>query len=334
MTSRPGIINRFLVQTTALLLFTGSMIAARTQGTNNEPRPTNQAKILLTAVDKDGRFISTLRVEDLRLLQDGAPQDIDNFQRIAGRILSLAILIDASASQERTLPGQKLAATYFVDSIMRSDGDEAAIGTFTGTLTVEQKLTHDVTLLRQAIERAKFVPPSGYAGGGVVIGPPPPVSRTSAALAGTTAIWDAVIAACDDVLSQSSGQRRRAIILLTDGEDTASESKMASAVERAIKDDVVIYAVGIGDRDFSGVNKDGLGKLPERTGGRAFFPKKVSDLTAVFGQIGQELRTQYLISYRPASRAGRPGKIKVEIVNPDLRKADVQLFYPQILPRK
>ncbi|MDX6498182.1 MAG: hypothetical protein QOG23_1442 [Blastocatellia bacterium] len=302
--------------------------------TNNAqvPQPT-EARILLTAVDNNGRFVSTLRADDLSVLVDGVPQKIDGFRRLTDRLLSLAILIDTSGSQERTLPGQKLAANSFVDFVFRPGMDRAAIATFTGTFTLEQKLTQDVTLLHQAIERVKFIPPQGYIGGGIVVSKQPPISTSAAAAAGSTALWDAVIAACDEALSQSTSETRRGIILLSDGQDTFSKNKMSAAVDRAVRDDVVIYGIGIGDKAF-GVNKDGLRKLTERTGGRSFFPTTVGELTGILAEIGLELRTQYSITYSPPNGQGSSGKIRIEIVNPDLRKAEVRLFYQQSVPRK
>lgn len=334
MKSRHQILKPFSVLTTAFLLLTGNSIAARAQGTNAETQKANEARILLTAVDKDRNFVTTLRAEDLRVLEDGTPQKIAAFDQITNRAVSLAILIDTSGSQERTLPAQKLAATSFVDTIIRPDSDEAAVATFTGTLTVEQTLTNNVALLREAIARAKFVPPPGYVRGGFIIGPPPPPSRSPAALASATAIWDSVIATCNDLLSRSTGQTRRAIILMTDGIDTISKSKMAAAVDRANQANVAVYSVGIGDSEAFGLEKDPLHKLSERTGGRAFFPKKIGDLATIFAEIGQELRTQYVISYVPTRTAGAAGKIRIEIVNPALRNSGVQLFYQQMVPRK
>lgn len=333
MTSNRKILCWFSVFTSAFLLHAGSMIAARAQA-NTQTLPANEARILLTAVDKDGRFVNTLGADDLRILEDGTPQKITGFYQLSDRAVSLAIMIDTSGSQERTLPAQKLAATSLVDTIIRPDSDEAAVATFTGTLTVEQTLTNNVALLREAIARAKFVPPPGYVRGGLVIGPPPPPSRSPAALASATAIWDSVIAACTDLLSRSTGQTRRAIILMTDGIDTISKSKMAAAVDRANQVNVAVYSVGIGDAEVFGIEKDPLRKLSERTGGRAFFPKKIGDLAMIFAEIGQELRTQYLIVYSPTRTAGTAGKIKVEIVNPVLRKSNVQLYYQQTAPRK
>jgi Ca-activated chloride channel family protein len=307
------------------------MIAARAQDANTQRPPANEARLLLTAVDKDGHFVNTLRADDLRVLEDGAPQKIADFHQITDRAVSLAIMIDDSASQERTLPAQKLAATSFVDSIIGPNQDEAAVATFTGTLTIEQALTNHVPLLREAIARAEFVPPPGYVRGGLIIGPPPPPSRSPAALAGATAIWDSVIVACNDFFSSSVGQKRRAIILLTDGIDTISKSKLSDAVDRANQANVAIYSIGIGDTKEFGLEKDPLRKLSERTGGRAFFPRKIGDLATIFAEIGQELRAQYVISYIPNRTAGATGKIRVEIVNPVLRKSNVRLYYQQVV---
>ncbi len=330
MASTNTSLRKFSVTTSALLLLAIIAVAARAQNANTQPPQTS--RIVLTAVDKDLRNVATLKAEDLQILEDGKVQKITGFQQVTNQPVALAILIDASASQEKTLPEQKLAATSFIDSIIRAGKDEAAVATFTGTLRVEQKLTNEVTLLHQAIARAEFVPPPGYRGGGLVVGPLPPVSRTPAMLAGSTAIWDAVLTACHDLLLPSSGPGRHAIILLTDGEDTISKSKMSDAVDLAIRDNVAIYSIGIGG-DY-GIDKDALRKLSERTGGHAFFPKKGSDLQVIFTEIGEELRTQYMITYTPTTSAGPARKIKVEMVNPALRKTDIQLSYQQVTLRK
>jgi Ca-activated chloride channel family protein len=310
-----------------ILLFT---IAVSAPKVATQTQPANETRIVVTAIDRQQHFVDTLRAEDLRILENGAPQKIVSFRQITDQSASVAILIDASASQERTLPAQKLAATSFVDAIIRPARDKAAVATFTGTLTVQQDLTNDLNLLRQAIARAQFVPPAGYIGSGVVVGSRPPISGTQQALAGSTAIWEAVLDVCDQLFSGSSTQTRRAIILLTDGQDTISKHKLSDAVDRAIRDDVAIFSIGIGDTSAFGVDKDELRKLSERTSGRAFFPKKVSDLSAIFVEIGQELRTQYLIVYKSTNSTVPPRKIQIEIINPALRSRDIRLFYQRL----
>jgi len=123
--------------------------------------------------------------------------------------------------------------------------------------------------------------------------------------------------------------RRRAIILLTDGWDTTSRLLRSEAIDRALESETVIYAIGIGDSKQDGVNRDALRALAEHTGGRAFFPKKDTDLKTAFAEIEQELRTQYLIAYSSSNknRDGAFRQLKIEIVNPDLRKDDLKLRY-------
>ena len=196
---------------------------------------TNLTSIFFTAADNSKRFIDNLTREDIRILEDGQPQEIFTFQKNLELPLSIAILIDTSRSEERTLPDEKAAARAFVEAVMRPDKDEAAIVSFTGEVTLEQGFTGNLDRLRRAIDRVEFVPPSGYIGGGVVVGGTPPISDTNQMLAGSTAIWDAVWASSNDLLSVSADNTRRTIILLTDGENTSGQMKIHEAIERAQK---------------------------------------------------------------------------------------------------
>jgi VWFA-related protein len=289
---------------------------------------TDLTNILFTAVDKQKRFITTLKREDVRVLEDGQPQEVFTFQRQTDLPLSLAIVVDTSISEERTLPIEKAAASAFVDSVIRPEKDEVAIVSFTGESTLEQGLTSNVANVRRAINRVEFVPPSGYIGGGQVAGTPP-ISGTGQSIAGSTAIWDAIWVTSDEILTQTSDKTRRAIILLTDGEDTSSQKRMQEAIDRAVKADAVIYSIGIGD-EYYGINEGVLKKVSERTGGRAFFPRDESELRAAFGQIQEELRSQYLVAYSPTNknRDGSFRRVLIEVANPELRK-NLRLTYRQ-----
>ena len=291
---------------------------------------TDLTNLLFTAVDKNNHFITTLRQEDIRVLEDGLPQQVFTFQRETDRPLSIAILIDVSASEEATLPEEKGAARSFVETIIRSKKDEAAVISFTDEAFLEQGLTSNVIGIYRAIERVDIGLP-GYMGEGVVIrGGTLPSSGRSHSLEGTTAIWDAISVTAGEVLSTTPDKRRRAIILLTDGMDTSSRMKESEAIDRAVKADTVIYAIGIGDsKHFEGINRTTLRKVAERTGGRAFFPKKEADLSAAFEQIEQELRSQYLVAYSSTNkkRDGSFRQMHIEIVNPELRKQQLRLTY-------
>lgn len=292
---------------------------------------TDLTNILFTAADKNKRFLTNLRKEDIRILEDGQPQEIFTFQTQIDLPLSLAILIDTSRSQERTLPDEKTAARGFIDAILRQGKDEAAVVSFTGESTLEQGLTGNVARLRQAIDRVEFTPPSGYVGGGVVVGTPP-ISGSNNSLAYSTSLWDAIWVTADEVMAEAADKTRRAIIIVTDGDDTSSRKKMDDAIQRAIKADALIFAIGIGDSyQFRGVDEGSLRKVAERTGGRAYFPRDESDLRAAFTQIERELREQYLVAYSPTNqkRDGSYRKVQIEVVNPELRTQNVRLNYRQ-----
>lgn len=291
---------------------------------------TNLTNIFFTAADKNKRFISDLKKEDIRVMEDGQPQEIFTFQQNIDLPLSLAILIDTSASEERTLPDLKVAARAFLENVIRPNNkDEAAILSFTGETTIEQGFSGNLERLRRAIDRVEFVPPSGYIGGGVVVNGTPPISGTNQSLAGSTAIWDAVWATSEELIGTSAEHTRRAIILLTDGVDTSSRMKMHDAIERAQKADALIYAIGIGDRYTFNVNEGDLKKIAEKTGGRAYFPQHERDLHEAFAQIQRDLREQYLVAYSPSNKArdGSYRRIEIQVVSPTQRQRDLKLNY-------
>jgi VWFA-related protein len=290
---------------------------------------TNLTNIFFTAADKSRRFVNTLKAEDIRVLEDGQPQEIFTFQQNIDLPLSIAILIDTSISEERTLPDEKVAARAFLEAVIRANKDEAAILSFTGETTLEQGFTSSIARLSRAIDRVEFVPPSGYVGGGVVVNGTPPISGTNQSIAGSTAIWDAVWATSEELISTSAEHTRRAIILLTDGDDTSSHMKMHEAIERAQKADAFIYAIGIGDRYVANVDEGSLRKIAEQTGGRAYFPRRESDLHDAFAQIQRDLREQYLVAYSPSNktRDGSYRRIEIQLVNPALKQQNLKLNY-------
>ncbi|HJU53321.1 MAG TPA: VWA domain-containing protein [Pyrinomonadaceae bacterium] len=283
---------------------------------------TDLATVLLTAIDKDRRFVTTLKREDVRVVEDNVPQELSVFERETELPLTLAILIDTSRSQERTLPDEKLAARAFIDSVLRPDRDRAAIISFTGEAVLQQDLTNDLGKLRGAVEQVVIEFPMGSPECEGNVTP-------ERELRCYTGVWDAAWVTVNDVLSQTPAQSRRAIILLTDGKDSSSMTKRQEAIDFAVKHNVVIYSVGIGDGEYEGVADDALKKISEKTGGRAFFPENRQELDAAFAQIQQELRSQYLLAYKPANtkRDGSFRQVRVEIINPELRKQKLQLLY-------
>ncbi len=343
--------SRFLVILSAFFVFvgiTGFSVVDAQQAPPNPPAKAPSAKptpppsdddevikvdtdvvnVLFTAQDKNRRLLTSLKQEDVKILEDGKPQEITAFARQIDLPLSLAILIDVSMSQERTLPEEKAAAISFLETVVRPAKDEVSVISFTGESTLEQGMTNNLTRLRRSIERVRIIPPAGYIGGGVSTGTPPISGDTAQ---GSTAIWDAIWVTGDEVLGPAPERTRRAIILLTDGVNTSGKKKLDDAVQAALRSEAIIYSVGIGDNFYNGVDKGSLNKISERTGGRAYFPRDERELRDAFAQIQEEMRSQYLVAYEPTNqnRDGSYRKIEIQLVNPQLQKDKVKVTHRQ-----
>jgi VWFA-related protein len=191
----------------------------------------------------------------------------------------------------------------------------------------------------RALERVEVAMPAYLGSGrplsGIASGP----GMKAIPAEGSTAIWDAIALTSSEVLArnaepkasasrvaQPQNQRRRAIILLTDGMDSTSRLTRNEAINRALEAETIIYAIGIGDSKYGGMDRDALNAVANGTGGRAFFPKQESDLQAAFAEIEQELRSQYLIAYSSSNktRDGSYRRMQLDLTNPELQKQQLK----------
>lgn len=285
----------------------------------------NLTNILLTALDKDKRFLTSLNKTDLAVYENDVRQEIFTFQREANLPLTLVILIDVTRSQENTLNAEKAAALAFIDAVMRPTVDQVAVVSFAEKIRIVQVPTQDRASIRRAIESVKIEFPPEYG---------PKDSEDPGCDVdprGCSAIWDSVYDTLNRVVAPAPAGTRRAIIMLTDGEDVHSVVKRDEAADLAIKDDTTIYSIGIGDRENYSIKDKELRKLSERTGGRAFVPERNQGLSAAFALIQDELRSQYLIAYAPTNgaRDGSYRRIRIEPNNPELKRQKVRLLYRQ-----
>jgi VWFA-related protein len=113
---------------------------------------------------------------------------------------------------------------------------------------------------------------------------------------------------------------RHAIVVISDGEDNQSEFSRLQAIEMAQRSDVIIYAISTDDSGLVLRGDKALQQLADATGGRAFFPYKTKDITHSFKAIEDELRSQYIVSYRPADfdADGRYRSIEITTLRKDL----------------
>jgi len=208
------------------------------------------------------------------------------------------------------LQDEKIAGAQFLREVLRKY-DLAFVISFYVNVDLLQDYTNDASMLRHAMDRAKFN--SGGAGGGLpgLGGGPLPTSNNPRG----TLLYDAVYLAANEKLSKEVG--RKAMILLTDGEDQGSQTRINQAIEYAQKADAIVYVIMIADRWFyGGMGYSGdhqMKKLTEETGGRVINAgNKPEKLKEAFDQIATELRSQYNIGYTPTNNARDGSFRKVE----------------------
>lgn len=283
--------------------------------------------VSLSVQDKQGLFIDSMSASDLSLTENKVPVEIVKLEPKTNQPVSAVILIDASMSQENTLVQSMLAGQKFVEWILKSKRDRAAVVSFSGDAVVEADLTDNRTKLLGAISKIDLDRPPDYALGGITQGKTPPIRPRKQ---GLTFMWDALWASTDGIL-KSVSDTRRLIILFTDGEDSTSLEKMRETIRFVAGNDVTVFAVYFSDNRYYLFGRSNLEELTENTGGRAFFPKKEKDLAEILLKTEIHARSYYAVTYCAApSTTGEPAKLHLEITNPALRRSDVRLSYRRL----
>jgi VWFA-related protein len=269
----------------------------------------NEVNLLFIATDKHGKFVRDLNQNDFSILDDHKPpQAILNFRRETDLPLHLGLLVDVSGSVDSRFDFEQHAATSFLQHTLRAGFDKAFIVGFNSHSQMAQDFTDNVQLLSAGVRKL-------HDGGG-------------------TALYDAVYRACKEKFLKDRPDHplRKAIVIVSDGEDNQSEISKAQAIEMAQRSEVIIYAISTDDSGLVMRGDKVLEQLAEATGGRAFFPFKMKDITHSFAAIEDELRSQYIVSYKPANfdADGRYRSIEISSLKKDLQvRARKGYFAPQ-----
>jgi Ca-activated chloride channel homolog len=254
----------------------------------------------VTVTDSTARYMTDLQAEDFSVFEDGVKQDVMLFSR-TNLPIALALLLDTSASMETRLPVAQEAAIGFARRLRPQD--LAEIVSFDSRVIVLQTFTNTAAELEQAIR------------------------MTSAG--GSTSLHNAVYIALKDlrrIVAKSADEvRRQAIVVLSDGEDTSSLLPFEEVLDLAKRSETAIYAIGLkGDEGSSGSRgfKEAefvMRQFAQETGGRAFFPNQISELANIYGQISDELSSQYTVGYtsRNPRRDGAWRRVVVRVGRPN-----------------
>jgi Ca-activated chloride channel family protein len=280
-------------------------IASRSEDEDNADQPiltitkrVDEVNVLFIATDRHGKFVRNLNQNDFSILDDHKPvETILNFRRETDLPIELGLLMDVSGSVQGRFVFEKEAATGFLRHVIRPGYDRAFVVGFNKDSHITQDFTDKVPLLAAGVQRLSN-------GGG-------------------TALYDAIYKACKDKLLREHSDHpiRKAIVVLSDGEDNQSEHSRAQAIEMAQRAEVLIYAISTDDSGLILRGDRVLEELANASGGRAFFPYKMKDITHSFAAIEDELRSQYAISYKPSDfdADGRYHSIEITTLKKDLQ---------------
>src|SRR5271165_3502695 len=235
----------------------------------------NEVRVVFTVTDRHGRYIKDLQKNDFRVIDDQKPAELRSFRSETDLPLQVGLLVDASNSVRDRFKFEQEAAIEFLNAIVRPHYDKAFVVGFDATPEVTQDFTDSTENLSSGVRMLR-------AGGG-------------------TAMYDALYFACRDKLlkQEQTGPVRRAIILLSDGEDNLSHVTREEAIDMAERADAIVYTISTNISGMKGKGDKVLERIAEATGGRAFFPFQMRDVSHSFLSIQEELRSQYAVAYKP-----------------------------------
>lgn len=272
-----------------------------------------------TVTDRQNRYVNSLKLEDVRLLENSQEQDITSLGRTTDTPLALALLVDYSGSMRGRLAITRRTALQFLEKILHFKDDQAALLVFQQDVVLAAPLTHDLELLKKSLAEVDYHLPSP-------VGQIMPFDPNNQAAG--TALNAAIYLATDDVLSRSTvPQARRVIVLLTDGYDGEGNVQLREAIDRAWRSGVSIYALGITsltEENGKDVNREVLERVCSATGGRSFYPRHDREFASAFAQIEEDLRQQYVLTYAPSiAKDDAFRTIKIEVP----KRTDLQIHH-------
>ncbi|RMH17820.1 MAG: VWA domain-containing protein [Acidobacteria bacterium] len=255
-------------------------------------------ELYASVLDAQGRSITGLTAADFTVYEDGEPQPLVRFDTVKNLALSVTLLMDVSASMRRKVEVAAASARRFFETVL-TPKDRASLLTFNHDLERVVPFTNDVDRLRYG-----------------TIGLRP---------YGTTRLHDGVIYAAHGF---GGRQGKRALVVLSDGQDVDSDFTFPQVLAFALRAGVAVYPILLDLADET--TQADLERLAQETGGRFFAVAGVGELDGVYRQIEEDLRSQYLLVYRPPAAGERAfRRVEVELPGrPELRARTIHGYYP------
>jgi Ca-activated chloride channel homolog len=290
-------------------------IAVSAQEPQTPPRPSFRAGVDIVSLNVtvmepgSNRYITDLDQGDFLVFEDGVKQDVTFFNK-RQQPIALSLLLDSSASMEDKLSTLQKAATEFIRTLKPSD--IAQVIDFDSRVEIRQPFTTNKQELETAIH--------------------------DTAAGGSTSLHNAIYISLKELRKMRAQSeedvRRQALVVFSDGEDTSSLVSFEEVLELAKRSETAIYTIALrstepsqskGFREAEFVMR----QLAQETGGRAFFPTRIDDLTGVYAQIAAELSSQYTIGYTSKNniRNGAWRRVVVQVARPNASPRTKKGYY-------
>jgi VWFA-related protein len=236
-----------------------------------------EVDLIFTVTDKKGAFVTGLQQQNFGLLDNGRPpENVIRFTQQTNLPLRVGIMLDTSSSIRQRFEFEQQAATDFLLQVLHP-ADRAFVEGFDVQTDVEQDFTNRIDLLDTGIRKLR-------PGGG-------------------TALFDSLYKTCRDqmlTLKQTTDVRK-ALVLVSDGDDDYSRATETDAIKMCQRAETIVYTISTNTGPSRDKGDDVLQQISDATGGQAFFPTRIQDVSQGFLNIEAELRSQYSLIYVPAN---------------------------------
>lgn len=281
----------FVITALALLLTCSQLFATEEpESTDNAQRAdltfwvnVREVGIIFSAVGRRDRSVPSVTPDDVTVLDQGVPAQVTSV-RVSELPIRLGFLIDASASVDKKLETEISMATEFTAQFLHG-ADSASLMTFASAPApmIEAASSADVQSSLRAVDAA-----------------------------GLTAVYDSVIKGCSAL--SAPGIARKTIILLSDGDDTNSYHTQNQVFDVAERSGAVVYTIFIHTKTAGPEDERWMKRLAAVTGGRSFEASGPKALQTALAEIGRDIRSGYVLTFRPPSQVADGNFHQVSVV--------------------
>jgi len=263
-----------------------------------------EIQVYVSITDEKGATITGLSLKNFSVSEQSnletKPQieqslDVDFVSKYSG--VTIALLIDRSESMKDNdkIVQAKDSVKKFLELLRYQEGDRVAIIDFDSKVTVTQPFTYDKSLLVKAVDTL--------------------YPRTN------TALFDAIYTAVAEI-SKEIGVK--AVIVFTDGIENVSKHTKEEVISYAQEKNVPVYTIGLGEK----IKAEPLIEIADATHAFYRYTPSASDLEAIYKDIAQKEKGQYLLTYTTHNPRfdGTTRKVTVKVTSDGKQSQDVSTY--------